>query len=168
MSETESKIRRRERRWLAPSGVTFAALALAASVVVAAAGELPGDLRLPGWRGGELTSRDLASGDHVLIVWAGWSPRCRDIVERVNGIDARWGNAARVATINFQEDGSAIEEFLRGKSLHAPVYLDRDGEFSKSLEITALPGLVVIRGGKVRFRGRLPADPDPTLGDLLR
>jgi thiol-disulfide isomerase/thioredoxin len=134
----------------------------------AAAGEVPAGLRLAGLRGGELTSSELGRGTHVLVVWASWSPRCRDIVDRIEAIDKRWGQRARVASVDFQEEPAAVEEFLRGKSLRSAVYLDRDGEFSKSLEVTTLPGLVVVRDGDVKFQGRLPADVDSLLNDLLR
>ena len=147
----------------------LACLALLSSArPAAAASELPPNLRLPGLRGGDLTARDLAEGAHVLVVWASWSPRCRDIVERLQGLDERWGRRAHVASIDFQEERGAVEEFLRGKSLAVPVYLDRDGAFSKSLEVTTLPGLVVVRDGKVRFQGRLPADVDSLLEEHLR
>ena len=125
-------------------------------------------VRLPGLGGGELTSADLERGATVVVVWASWSPRCRDIVERVNALQASVGGSAKVVTVDFQEEPAAVEEFLRGKGLRAPVYLDRQGDFSKSMEVTALPGLVVFREGAVQFRGRLPADPAATVAEALR
>ena len=148
-----------------------AACALLSAALLAAplaAAELPPGLRLPGLRGGELSTRDLQRGSHVLVVWAAWSPRCRDIVDRIQAIEGKFGQRARVASIDFQEEPAAVEEFLRGKSLRSPVYLDRDGEFSKSLEVTTLPGLVVVRDGEVRYQGKLPADLDRVLDELLR
>ena len=132
-----------------------------------AAGIPPG-LHLPGLRGGELTAPELERGSVVIVVWASWSPRCRDIVERVNAIDSSWGERARVVSLDFQEEPAAVEEFLHGKGLRAPVFLDHDGEFSKSMAVTALPGLLVFRDGQIRFQGRLPADADSVLGDALR
>jgi thiol-disulfide isomerase/thioredoxin len=156
---------RRRLAW--PPFVVGLALAVGLAAVAGAA-QVPSGLRLAGLRGGELDSAALGRGTHVLVVWASWSPRCRDIVERIEAIDRRWGQRARVASVDFQEDAATVEEFLRGKSLRSPVYLDRDGEFSKSLEVTTLPGLVVVRDGEVRFQGRLPADVDTLLEDLLR
>lgn len=153
------------RRRHARRGVSAALLVLALPL---AAADVPPGLRLPGLRGGELTSSELGRGNHVLVVWASWSPRCRDIVERIQAIDGRFGSRARVASVDFQEEPAAVEEFLRGKGLRSPVYLDREGEFSKSLEVTTLPGLVVVRDGQIRFQGRLPADADALLDDLLR
>lgn len=126
------------------------------------------DVRLPGLRGGQLTSADLAQGATVVVVWASWSPRCRDIVERVDAIAAKWSGRARIVTVDFQEEPADIEQFLAGKSLAAPVYLDRDGEFSKAHAVATLPGLILFRDGQVRYQGKLPADPDSVLADALR
>jgi thiol-disulfide isomerase/thioredoxin len=142
---------------------------VAAALLLATAGAFGAErVRLPGLRGGELTSADLDRGATVVVVWASWSPRCRDIVERVNALAGAVGSTARVVTVDFQEEPEAIEEFLTGKALSAPVFLDRDGDFSKSMEVTTLPGLLVYRDGAVRFRGRMPADPAATVADALR
>jgi thiol-disulfide isomerase/thioredoxin len=143
------------------------AAALAAGAVAFAAGLAPG-FRLPGLAGGELTNADLSRGKTLIVVWASWSPRCRDIVERTNALDARWKGEARVVTVDFQEDAATVRAFLKGKGLAAPVYLDGDGEFSKALAVTSLPGLVVVRDGDVRYQGRLPADADAAIAEALR
>ena len=39
---------------------------------------------LPGLAGGQLASADLAQGTHIVVIWASWSPRCRDIAPRVD------------------------------------------------------------------------------------
>lgn len=140
-------------------------LVLAAGAVASSAQE---GTRLVGVRGEELTQSDLERGSTVLVVWASWSPRCRDIVERVNPLAERWGGKARVATVNFQEDRSAVDTFLRGKSLSTAVYLDADGAFSKRNAVTTLPGLLVYVDGRVAYSGRLPEDPDRVLAQTLR
>lgn len=151
----------RTRRWIA------AALAL----LVALALPLPSsaqDFRLPGLRGGQLTSADLGQGATIVVVWASWSPRCRDIVDRVNALQARWGSRARVVTVDFQEDRGTVDGFLSGKNLSVPVYLDEDGAFSKKHAVTTLPGLLVIRDGSVAYRGKLPDDADRVLAEILQ
>jgi len=152
-------LRRVRARW--PVWVLAATL-LAASPVLGQA-----DVRLPGLDGGQLTVADLSRGPVVILVWASWSPRCRDIVGRANAVAATWGGKARVVTVNFQEDVSAIREFLAGQKLSVPVYLDRDGAFSKAHAVTTLPGLIVFRDGQARYAGKLPADLDATLQTLL-
>ncbi|MCB1009005.1 MAG: TlpA family protein disulfide reductase [Acidobacteria bacterium] len=153
----------RRRRWL----LACAALVGLAFLAVGVA-QAQGRYRLPGLRGGSLSSADLDSGSHVIVVWASWSPRCRDIVDRTNAIADRWGGRARVVTVVFQEDAAAVEKFLDGKSLAVATFLDSDGEFSKAHAVTSLPGLVVVRDGEARYQGRLPTDADSAIADALR
>ena len=123
---------------------------------------------LPGLSGGSLSEGDLAKGTTVIVVWASWSPRCRDIVPRVNELAGSVGGKARVVTVDFQEERGAVEAFLAGKSLSAPVYLDASGDFSKAHAVTTLPGLVVYRNGEVRYQGRLEGDAAAQVEQLLK
>lgn len=152
----------RGSKWFA--GLAVVALTLASLEAVSA----EDGAALSGLDGGRLTESDLARGTTIIVLWASWSPRCRDIVERVNPLAERWGGKARVVTVNFQEDRGAVEAFLRGKSLRAPVYLDGDGAFSKRHAVTTLPGLLVFVDGRVAYGGRLPEDPDRVLASAVQ
>lgn len=127
-----------------------------------------GQLDLPGLDGGKLTAKDLASGDTVIVVWASWSPRSRDVGERVAAIAERWGGRARVVTVNFQESPAKAREFARSQKLEVPVYLDRDAAFAKRYAVTSLPFLLVVRKGETAFEGKLPADADAAIAAALR
>lgn len=150
---------------------TFRSLAALVAVAVLVLLAVPAvdaqDLRLPGLTGGSLSESELDRGTSVVIVWASWSPRGRDIVPRVNAIASRWGGQARVVTVNFQEDRATVQQFLADKDLRVPVYLDTEGTFSKKNAVTNLPGLLVIKNGEIAFRGKLPDDPDSILAEIL-
>lgn len=124
--------------------------------------------RLPGLAGGELTRDDLEQGTSVVVVWASWSPRCREIPEQVAALARDWGGRARVLTVNFQEERGAVETFLRGRSMAAPVFLDADGQFGRSYGVTNLPALLVLREGQSLYNGRWPSDVDALLADVLK
>jgi thiol-disulfide isomerase/thioredoxin len=147
-------------RWSALAALA-AALLLVLPVPPAAA------QTLRGLGGEQLSEGDLARGTTIIVVWASWSPRGRNIDGRVNALVDRWGRDARVVTVNFQEDRATVEEFLRGKSLRAPVFLDTDGAFSKKNAVTNLPGLLVIRDGNTAFRGKLPDDADAVIAEIV-
>jgi thiol-disulfide isomerase/thioredoxin len=141
---------------------------LAAAVALLAA--LPGraeEVNLACLGGSHLSDADLAHGVTVVVVWASWSPRSRDIAERVSALSQRWGGRARVVAVSFQEERQGVERFVAGKSFGAPVCLDPDGAFSHKYNIASLPGLVVVRDGQVVHRGRLGDDADQVLGTLL-
>lgn len=123
--------------------------------------------RLQGLDGGDLLPTDFDQGIVIAVVWASWSPRCRDIVQRVNAIADRWGDRARVISINFQEDRSEAESFLKNQQSRAKVYLDEDGAFSKRYSVTHLPGLVIFRDGKTAFSGKLSNSPDSLIEQTL-
>jgi thiol-disulfide isomerase/thioredoxin len=154
------------RRRALPTLAVLSALAL--GIFWAAAGPLgaqgPG---LRGLRGESLAESDLSQGTTIIVVWASWSPKSRDIVARVNPLAQRWGGRARVITVNFQEDRQAVEGFLSGKGLSTPVFLDGDGAFSKKHAIATLPGLLILKDGQVAYRGKLPDDPDRVIGEIL-
>jgi len=118
--------------------------------------------------GARLSDGDLARGTTIVVVWASWSPRSRGIVERVSPLAGRWGGQARVVTVNFQEDRQAVEAFLAGKNLGAPVCLDPDGAFSRKYNVATLPGLLIVKDGQVAYRGKLPDDADGVIAGLLR
>jgi len=125
------------------------------------------DIVLPGLNGGQLAEADLANGSQVIVVWASWSPHCRDIVERVNRLNATWSSKARISTVVFQESPDKIRAFLHRKSMSAPIFLDTDGMFSKKHAITSLPGLLIIDNGRVAYNGKLPPNPDSLLSQTF-
>ncbi len=125
-------------------------------------------VRLRGLDGASLGEADLAHGATIAVIWASWSPRSRDIVERVNPLAERWHGQARIVTVDFQEDRAAVEQFLAGKGLAVPVFLDTDGAFSKRYAVATLPGLLVVKDGQVTYHGKLPDDPDRAIGEALK
>jgi thiol-disulfide isomerase/thioredoxin len=150
----------RFRRWL----TTIATVLALAAVPVTAAAQ---DIRLQSLGGERLVESDLARGTTIVVVWASWSPRSRDIAARVSPLARRWGGQARVVTVNFQEERAAVEGFLAGKDFGAAVFLDSDGAFSKKYAMATLPGLLIIKDGQVVYRGKLPDDPDRVIGEFL-
>lgn len=122
---------------------------------------------LQGLRSGSLDEADLGQGTTILVVWASWSPKCRDIAARLNALEKKWGSRGRVLSVNYQEKRAEVEKYVNDSGLSVPVFLDPDAEFSRKNSITTLPGLLVIRDGKPAYRGRFPDDPDRLLGEVL-
>jgi thiol-disulfide isomerase/thioredoxin len=148
------------RRWI----LGFAVLAMLGSVAAPLTAQ---EIRLQSLGGGRLVDSDFARGTTIVVVWASWSPRSRDIAARVSPLARRWGAQARVVTVNFQEDRAAVEGFLAGKDFGAEVFLDPEGSFSKKYAMATLPGLLIIKDGQVVYRGKLPEDPDRVIGEFL-
>ncbi|MFQ5350911.1 MAG: hypothetical protein ACE5EG_10755 [Thermoanaerobaculia bacterium] len=147
-------------------GVTAAIclVALLAGVSPAAAQwSLP---RLGG--GAPLDPPAVANGMVIAVVWTTWSPRGGNIVERLNRIERRWGDQARVVSIVFQERPEAVSRFLRGKKLAVPVFLDSgNAEFSKRNNVSQVPRLLVFKDGVTAVNVNLTDDPDPLIQGAL-
>ena len=135
-------------------------IALLAAVSPAAAQwSLP---RLGG--GAPLDPAAISTGLVIVVVWTTWSPRGGDIVDRLNRIEAEWGQRARVVSVVFQESPEAIEGFLTGRSLTVPVYLDSgNAEFSKRHNVTQVPRLLVFKDGSTAVNVNLGRDPSPLI-----
>ena len=116
--------------------------------------------------GEPLTASDLEQGTTLLVVWASWSPRCRDVAPRIDRLAETWSASARVASVVFQEEPATVRAFLGG-SPRVPVYLDASGDFCKRHRVTTLPMLLVFSGGELAFRGKLSANPDPLIRRVL-
>ncbi|MFN7959712.1 MAG: TlpA disulfide reductase family protein [Thermoanaerobaculia bacterium] len=138
---------------------------LAQSLPAWAAGEPPGLVTL---EGAEIPAAELAQGRVVLVVWASWSPRCRDIADRLNALNQQWGREAKIYAVSFQEDRAAVDAFLAGRRLPVQAALDREGNFSKRHAITALPSLIVFEDGRSLYSGKLPDDANGLLANLLK
>ncbi len=122
----------------------------------------------PSLAGAPLAEKDLADGTTIVVVWASWSPRSRDLGARIDAIADSWGAKARVITVNFQEEPAKARAFVEQQKLKVPVYLDRDAVFAKRYAVTSLPFLVVLKDGKTGFAGKLPADVDTVIRRALQ
>lgn len=143
-------------------------LVLSALILMPASAHAQGrPFRLEGLQGGELGPADFSQGVVIAVVWASWSPHCRNIVSQVDAIADKWGSEARVIMVNFQEDAAEAEAFLSGKRTKAPVYLDKSGAFSKTHSVTNLPGLVIFKDGAAAFSGKLSRNPDSIISQTL-
>jgi thiol-disulfide isomerase/thioredoxin len=151
-----------------PLAASLLALALALAALLPAPSRAADDGALACLAGASVSDADLAHGATVVVVWASWSPRSRDIAERVSALAGKWGSRARVVAVSFQEDRAAVERFAAGKSFGAPICLDPDGAFARKYNIATLPGLVILKDGQAVHRGKLGDDVDQVLAGALR
>ena len=152
------------RRQRVTAAICLVALLLAASPA-AAQWSLP---RLGG--GAPLDPAAISTGPVIVVVWTTWSPRGGDIVRRLNRIEERWGQRARVLSVVFQERPEAIERFVAGAGvdLAVPVYLDSgNAEFSKRHNVNQVPRLLVFKDGVTAVNVNLTDDPGPLIQGAL-
>ncbi|MEO8504809.1 MAG: TlpA disulfide reductase family protein [Acidobacteriota bacterium] len=122
---------------------------------------------LSGLEGGSLSETDLGKGNTVVVLWASWSPRGRNVAERVNSLAQQTGKRATVVAVNYQEDRATAKQFVASSPFSVPVYLDAEGALAKKFKLASLPGLLVIKNGAVAYQGRLPDDLQKVVDDAL-
>jgi thiol-disulfide isomerase/thioredoxin len=147
-----------------PLGLLMLVLALVGVFTAPAIGQQPeGLLTLDGQR----VAAEALEGDAIVVFFASWSPRCRDVVERATDLEKEWGKRARVFLVAFQESEEDVRAFLAGVEPEVEVLRDVDGSFSKRHGITTLPSLLVLEGGATVFRGRLTTDAQSVLRPIF-
>ncbi len=144
----------------------LACLCLSLGLATSGATQDPG-LKLIGLTGADLRESEIAQGDTIIVFWASWSPKCRDVVERASPIAQTWKGRARVILVSFQERAATVRSFLGDKESAVPVYLDESGSFAKKHGVTTLPTLLVLREGQPLYSGKLPSDAEALLRSTL-
>ena len=170
MISTDPAGRRHGRQWnrRRKRFASVLALLILTAVLAPTSGSAQGrPFKLEGLQGGTLGPADFAQGVVIAVVWASWSPHCRNIVSQVDAIAATWGSQAKVIMVNFQEDRAEAEAFLSAGRPKAPVFLDQSGAFSKAHSVTNLPGLVIFKDGAAAFSGKLSRNPDSIISQTL-
>ncbi|MEM1248589.1 MAG: TlpA disulfide reductase family protein [Acidobacteriota bacterium] len=142
------------------------ALLLVLSALLAAPAVSQG-FRLEGLDGSSLSQEALESGDWVIVVWASWSPRARDIGPRIDALAGELSGRARVCGVHFQDTPAEVRKSLGAQRPDAPLYVDARGDFSKKYQVSDLPSLLILRQGRVVHKGRLTADPVSVASPLL-
>lgn len=138
------------------------------ALLVSAGAALAQGIVLDGVDGGRLSEAELGRGNTVLVFWATWSPRGRNISARVQDVARGARGRATVAAVNYQEDAATVKRFLADSSFGVPVYLDVDGVLAKKYRMANLPGLLVLKNGNVAYQGKLPENVDQVLADALK
>ncbi len=146
---------------------------LLASLLLAPLSLAKEDDRLNRWElsaldGTPFTHADLEQGTTLIVVWASWSPRCRDIAARIDRLAQDWGSRIRVVSVAFQEDPESVSKTVNLTGLATPVYLDLSGDFSQQHEVSTLPMLLIFRDGELAFRGKLAASPDAVIQRIVK
>jgi thioredoxin-like negative regulator of GroEL len=143
----------------------LAGLTLATLLAPAVVGQ--GSPNLPGLRGDSLGEAELRRGDTVIVIWASWSPRCRDVGQRLTALEGAL-SGTRVVSISYQEERDAAATFVRDNGVPGSVYLDRDGAFARRHGVSTLPSYVVFRDGAAVAQGRLSDRSLSEIGGALR
>lgn len=85
--------------------------------------------------------------------WATWCPPCVEEIPSMNRLAGRYGaNDFEIVSINFQETGEHVREFMRRVAVDFPVLLDLDGQVAADWQVFAFPSSFLLdRSGRIRY-----------------
>jgi len=85
--------------------------------------------------------------------WATWCPPCVHEIPSMNRLAAAYApDEFAIVSVNFKEDASHVQAFMKRVAVDFPVLLDRVGAVSSAWRVAAFPSsFLVDREGRIRY-----------------
>lgn len=93
----------------------------------------------------------LAIKDQVILnFWATYCPPCDREMPALNAVYPQLqATSVQLYAINVEEPTRIVNQYIKGKNLDFPIFLDRSGELKDAYAITTLPTTLFIQNGEV-------------------
>lgn len=93
-----------------------------------------------------LTTKDKV----ILNFWATYCPPCEREMPALNAAYPHLqAKSVQLYAINVEEPTKIVNQYIKGKNLDFPIFLDRSGELKDAYAITTLPTTLFIQNGEV-------------------
>jgi len=103
---------------------------------------------------------------YIFSFWATWCSPCIQELDAINEVYEDWKKNLNVELIAVSTDDSRtqkrVKPLVNGKGWNYTILLDTNQEFKRSLGISNIPYLIVIKNGKIVFteNGHTPGNED--------
>lgn len=103
---------------------------------------------------------------YIFSFWATWCSPCIQELDAINDVYEDWKKNLNVELIAVSTDDSRtqkrVKPLVNGKGWNYTILLDTNQEFKRSLGISNIPYLIVIKNGKIVFteNGHTPGNED--------
>ena len=104
--------------------------------------------------GNSIQMGDVLKDDVVIVsFWATWCKPCQNELDALAEIEDTWADKIRVVAISTDDARSAskVRSTVKAKMWPYEVYTDENSELAKSLNISTIPFVMIVSGGKTVY-----------------
>ena len=104
--------------------------------------------------GNSVLMGDVLKNDVVIVsFWATWCKPCQNELDALAEIEDIWADKLRVVAISIDDARSAskVRSTVKAKMWPYEVYTDENSELAKSLNISTIPFVMIVSGGKTVY-----------------
>ena len=104
--------------------------------------------------GNSIQMGDVLKDDVVIVsFWATWCKPCQNELDALAEIEDTWADKIRVVAISTDDARSAskVKSTVKAKMWPYEVYTDENSELAKSLNISTIPFVMIVSGGKTVY-----------------
>lgn len=104
--------------------------------------------------GNSIQMGDVLKNDVVIVsFWATWCKPCQNELDALAEIEDIWADKLRVVAISIDDARSAskVRSTVKAKMWPYEVYTDENSTLAKSLNISTIPFVMIVSGGKTVY-----------------
>lgn len=104
--------------------------------------------------GNSIQMGDVLKDDVVIVsFWATWCKPCQNELDALAEIEDMWADQIRVVAISTDDARSAskVKSTVKAKMWPYEVYTDENSTLAKSLNISTIPFVMIVSGGKTVY-----------------
>lgn len=129
-------------------------IAAIAAVAICSAQDISPNVTVKDLSGNNVLMKDVLKDDVVIVsFWATWCKPCQNELDALAEIEDIWADKLRVVAISIDDARSAskVRSTVKAKMWPYEVYTDENSELAKSLNISTIPFVMIVSGGKTVY-----------------
>ena len=129
-------------------------VAAVAAAALCQAQEISPNATVKDLSGNSIQMGDVLKNDVVIVsFWATWCKPCQNELDALAEIEDTWADKIRVVAISTDDARSAskVKSTVKAKMWPYEVYTDENSTLAKSLNISTIPFVMIVSGGKTVY-----------------
>ena len=105
----------------------------------------PRRIELQNTSGNKIIYEDFKGKVTLINFWATWCPPCVEEIPSLNRLRSKMSDSPfELISINYAEENSDIQSFMKRVRVDFPVLLDQDGQFAREWKVISYPSTFII------------------------